>query len=55
MSSLSARLLRPAQVGAGTAAKLLAGTQSTIEPIVVKVVERVKVAVLMKGLLIVEL
>ena len=54
VSSVSRRL-RPAQVGAGTAAKLLAGTHSTIEPTVVTVDERVKVAVLMNGLLMVVL
>lgn len=54
-SSSSDRLLRPEQVGDGTAAKLLAGTQITIDPTVVTVDERVKVAVLMNGLLMVEL
>ncbi len=54
VSSVS-RLLRPAQVGAGTAAKLLDGTHSTIEATVVRVVDKVKVAVFRKGLLMVVL
>jgi hypothetical protein len=45
--------LRPAQVGAGLATKLLAGTQRTMEAKVVTVDVRVKVAVLKKGLLMV--
>jgi hypothetical protein len=49
------RRLRPAQVGAGTAAKLLAGTHRTMEAMVVTVDERVKVAVFRNGLLIVVL
>jgi 1-aminocyclopropane-1-carboxylate deaminase/D-cysteine desulfhydrase-like pyridoxal-dependent ACC family enzyme len=44
-SSIS-RFLRPAQAGAGTAAKLLAGTQRMTEPRVVTVDVMVKVAVL---------
>ena len=44
-SSIS-RFLRPAQVGAGTAAKLLDGTQMTTEPSVVTVDVTVNVAVL---------
>ncbi len=51
-SSIS-RFFRPAQVGAGLAAKLLAGTQRTMEARVVTVDVRVKVAVLNKGLLMV--
>jgi hypothetical protein len=54
VSSVS-RLLRPAQVGAGTASKLLAGTHNMIEATVVTVDERVKVAVLRNGLLMVVL
>lgn len=55
VSSSPERLLRPAQVGAGTAAKLLAGTQVTMDPTVVTVDEIVNVAVFTKGLLMVEL
>jgi len=44
-SSIS-RFLRPAQVGDGTAAKLLDGTQRTTEPRVVTVDVMVNVAVL---------
>ncbi len=51
-SSIS-RFLRPAQVGAGLATKLLAGTQRTMDAKVVTVDVRVKVAVLKKGLLMV--
>ncbi len=51
--SWSSRFLRPAQVGAGVATKLFAGTQKTTVAIVVTVDVRVNVAVLKNGLLIV--
>jgi hypothetical protein len=47
--------LRPAQVGAGTATKLLDGTQRAIDAKVVTVEVKVNVAVLKNGLLIVVL
>ncbi len=44
--SSDSRFRRPAQVGDGTAAKLLDGTQRTMEPTVVTVELMVNVAVL---------
>ena len=53
--SSTSRFLRPAQVGAGTATKLLDGTQRAIDAKVVTVEVKVNVAVLKNGLLIVVL